>query len=443
MSKFMQKVDSIIYATWIIPVIPKNTVYQDHALVIHQGKIIAIAPKADIEKKYHAIDTHRLEKQVLIPGLINAHTHSPMSLMRGLADDLPLMEWLEKHIWPAEAQHVNSEFVAQGSELAIAEMLLSGTTTFNDMYFFPEYTAQVADRIGMRCVLGQIIIDFPSAWAKNSKEYFAKGKALHQHYQHHQLISTCLAPHAPYTVNDENLSLVKQQAEDLSVAIHIHCHETESEVSNSLSQYQLRPLERLNNLGLLSEKLIAVHMTKLNEQDQALVCDKKVNIVHCPESNMKLASGIAPINALLKQGVNVALGTDGAASNNDLDMIGEMKSASLLAKVSSEDATALPAQQALEMATINGAKALGLADKIGSLEVGKQADICSICFDNINTIPLYHPISQLVYSTAKSQVSNVWINGKQQMKNHELLHIDSEQLHQYAHTWQLKLQHLK
>lgn len=432
--------DTRIDARWIIPVIPRGEVYQDHSLIIHQDKIIDILPQNIAASRYQIEQHFQLGEQVLLPGFINAHTHTPMSLLRGLADDLPLMTWLQEHIWPAEAQFVSPEFVRDGSELAIAEMLLGGTTCFNDMYFFPEQTAMVADRIGMRCVLGQIIIDFPSAYAEDADDYLNKGLTLYERYQNNPLISTTLAPHAPYTVNNDNLNKALQSARKYHLPVHIHCHETSFEVSDAFKKDGVRPLKRLHDLGLVNEKLIAVHMTQLNQQDLDLIKQQHSHVVHCPESNMKLASGTTPISQLIAQGNNVALGTDGAASNNDLDMIAEMRSAALLAKVSSQDATAINAQTAIEMATINGAKALGLEKLIGSLEIGKQADIISIDMRPWHCQPIYNIISQIVYTCQSQQVSHVWCNGRLQLQERKLLHIDEQQLAAKVAQWKQKIQ---
>jgi 5-methylthioadenosine/S-adenosylhomocysteine deaminase len=431
---------TIIHAKWIIPIIPAQTIYNDHCLIFNAlGKITEIIPLSDAKKKYPSITIIERLQHILIPGLINAHTHSPMNLMRGLADDIPLMQWLEEHIWPTERKLVNEDYVADGSRLAMAEMLRSGTTTFNDMYFFPNITAKIADEVGIRSVLGQIIIDFPSVWAKDAEQYLQKGQDLHQHYLNHPLITTAIAPHAPYTVSDENLIKIKQQAEQLGTQIHIHLHETLDEVNQSLQQYKVRPIERLHKLGLIDPKLIAVHMAQLNNDDIDILLQQKPNLVHCPESNMKLASGISPVDSLLKQGLNIALGTDGAASNNDLNMLGEIRSATFLSKVSTMQATALSAEKVLQMATINGAKALGIDHQVGSLEVGKQADLCVLDMDNIECQPLYHPLSQLVYAAGRENVSDVWVNGKQLLDNRNLTTINIQKVKSDTQVWHNKI----
>ena len=435
----MQSIDTLIHAGWIIPVKPANVVFENHAIACHNGSIIDILPSEQADIQYQADNTHQLSKHVIIPGLINAHTHSAMSLFRGLADDLPLMEWLENHIWPAEGRWVNPEFVHDGTQLAVAEMIRSGTTCFNDMYFCPDVTARVVDSAGMRATVGLILIDFPTIWANDADEYIHKGIEVHDHYRSHPLIQTAFAPHAPYTVSDSPLERVVTLAEELDIPIHMHVHETAFEV-HTAEQDGKRPLQRLQELGVVSPRLLAVHMTQLNEADIEMMAMANSHVVHCPESNLKLASGYCPVQALATAGVNVALGTDGAASNNDLDMLGEMRTAALLAKTVANDASAIPAMQALEMATINGAKALGLDDNIGSLEMGKAADMVAIDMSDIATQPMYHPISQLVYAATRQQVTDVWVAGKQLLKDKALTTIDPDSVIAKAQQWAEKIQ---
>ncbi len=435
----MQTVDTLIHAEWIITVDPNNTVLAQHAIAIHDGRIIDILPSAEAREKYQSETTHNLENHALIPGLINAHTHAAMTLFRGLADDLHLMEWLQDHIWPAEGKWVSDEFVHDGTMHAAAEMLRSGTTCFNDMYFFPDITARVIDNVGMRAVVGLILIDFPTVWASDADEYISKGLEVHDHYRSNTRITTAFAPHAPYTVSDDPLQRIETLAEELDLPIHIHVHETEFEVKQAIDQTGLRPLSRLNDRGIVSPRLMAVHMTQLTDDEIELLATSNANVVHCPESNLKLASGYCPVQRLTAAGVNVALGTDGAASNNDLDMLGEMRSAALLAKTVAGDASAIPAQQALRMATINGAKALGLDELIGSLEVGKAADIVAIDMGTLETQPLYHVISQLVYSTSRNQVRHVWVAGQQLLKDNILTTIDDNEVLKKSRAWREKI----
>lgn len=432
------EIDALIHADWIIPVDVQDHILQQHSLAIDRGKIIAILPSNDAKMQFDAQTSVDLPNHALIPGLINTHTHAAMTLMRGLADDLPLMVWLNQHIWPAEQRWISNEFVRDGTQLALLEMLRSGTTCFNDMYFFPEVTALETAKVGMRTCVGLIIVEFPSAWADNSSVYFSKGLKVHDELFNHPLIRTAFAPHAPYSVSTESLQRIAILAEELNLQIHIHLHETQAEISQSLQDHNLRPLARLHKLGLLSPRLIAVHMTQLesNEIELLHVCGS--HVVHCPESNLKLASGISPIESLLSAGVNCALGTDGAASNNDLNLLGEMRTAALLAK-NATGASALPAVTALRMATINGAKALGLDSEIGSLEVGKSADVIAIDLSQPETQPVYNPVSQIVYACARSQINHVWVAGKQLLRNRVPLTMDAENILQRAQTWGKKI----
>ena len=433
------KIDTIIHATWIAPVEPVDTLYHHYSIAIHEGRIQDLLPKQDILEKYAADIEIELENQLLIPGLINTHTHSPMSLMRGLADDLPLMDWLNNHIWPAEQKHVSAEFVFDGSLLACAEMIRSGTTCFNDMYFFPEATARAVQQAGMRAKLGLILIDFPSAWAGDADEYLAKGIELHDQLRDNSLISTAFAPHAPYTVSDDPLKRIATYAEELDIPIHMHIHETADEVEQAVSETGKRPLQRLNELGLLSPRLLAVHMTQLNDDEINLIAETGAHVLHCPESNLKLASGFCPTYKLQQIGINLTLGTDGAASNNDLDMISEMHTAAILAKAVANNASALPAEDVLRMATINGAKALGLDSEIGSLEIGKSADIVAVDLGNIENQPVYCPVSQLIYSAGRENVTNVWVAGNHLLKDKELTTMDEKSILQKADYWREKI----
>lgn len=435
-----QTIDTLIHARWVIPVEPHDTVLEHHAIAMHEGRILDLLPSTEANEKYHAEVVHQLTEHALIPGLINAHTHAAMSLFRGLADDLPLMDWLQHHIWPAESQWVNSEFVADGTRLAIAEMLRGGTTCFNDMYFFPDETARVADNAGIRAVVGLIVIDFPTVWAADADEYLSKGIEVHDHFRHNSLITTAFAPHAPYTVSDEPLQRVLTFAEEMDIPIHMHLHETEHEVQEAEANSGQRPLARLEQLGLISPRFMAVHMTQLADEEIDHIATRGAHVVHCPESNMKLASGFCPVQQLLDAGVNVALGTDGAASNNDLDMFGEMRSAALLGKAVARDASALSAAQTLHMATLGGARALGLDDTIGSLEIGKAADITAVDLSSLETQPVYHPISQLVYAAGREQVSDVWVAGQHLLKDRALTTLDQQAIITKAQQWAEKIQ---
>jgi 5-methylthioadenosine/S-adenosylhomocysteine deaminase len=433
------KVDLVIQARWIIPVVPESVTYKNYALVINEGNIIDLLPAQNAKEKYQTKVLEQLDNHVLLPGLINSHTHASMSLMRGIADDLPLMDWLQNHIWPLEQKWVGEAFVRDGTDLAIAEMIRGGTTCFNDMYFFPEITADQAIKYGMRASIGLIVIDFPSAWAEHSEAYLKKGVALHKQLCHESLITTAFAPHAPYTVSDEPLIKIRALAKELDVPIHMHLHETLHEVEEQKNKTNQTPLQRLHQLDLLSPSFMAVHMTQLSDLEIDLVAETGPHIIHCPESNLKLASGFCPITQCLEKGINVALGTDGAASNNDLDMFGEMRTAALLAKGVSNDASAVPAMTALKMATVNAAKALGIEQKTGSLSLGKAADVIAIDFNQLETQPLFDPISQIVYAAGRHQVSDVWVEGKQLLKKRSLTTINCEDLKSRVTEWQERL----
>lgn len=429
------EIDTLIEAQWIIPVEPAEVVLNQHAIAIDKGIIKDILPVSEAKLRYRPQQTITLNDHALIPGLINLHTHAAMTLMRGFADDLPLMEWLNKHIWPVEHQHVDAQFVLDGTQLACAEMIRGGITCFNDMYFFPESCAEAAIGAGMRAAIGMIVIDFPTAYASDADDYLAKGLELRDKYHPHPLLSFCFAPHAPYTVSDKTFSSILTYAEQLNIPIHTHLHETQDEIRISLESSGMRPIERMQRLGLLSPSLIAVHMVHLTDHEIKLMQQFGCSIAHCPSSNMKLASGFAPVAALLDQGANVGLGTDGAASNNRLDMFEEMRQAALLAKATSGRADVLPAHQALRMATLNGANALGLGEITGSLTIGKSADIAAIDFSGLNLAPCYDPVSHLVYTASREQVSHVWVNGRMLLQNKELITLNQPELQYRTAFW--------
>lgn len=435
----MRTIDTLINARWIVPVEPAGPALEHHSLAVDQGDILELLPAGDATRRYRARETVDLPQHAVIPGLINAHTHSPMSLFRGLADDLPLMDWLNHHIWPAEAKWVGPEFVRDGSNLAMAEMLKSGTTCFSDMYFFADDTAHAALAAGMRAVIGLILVDFPSGYAASPDEYLHKGIQLHDALKHNRLVKTAFAPHAPYTVSDGPLERLRLYADELDIPIHMHVHETAHEVDGAVAQTGARPIARLDRLGLFGPRLIAVHMTQLLPAEIETAARLNVSVVHCPESNLKLASGFCPVAPLLKAGVNVALGTDGAASNNDLDMLGELRTAALLAKGASGEATALPAHQALAMATINGARALGIDEITGSLKAGKSADLAAIDLSGIASQPVYDPVSQIVYTATRDQVTDVWVAGKRLLANRKLITLDEAAIVAKAQEWRDKI----
>jgi 5-methylthioadenosine/S-adenosylhomocysteine deaminase len=432
-------IDTLINARWIIPVEPVGLVLENHSIAVHHGRIVAIVPTSRTESNFTAAETVDLTSHALIPGLINAHTHAAMSLLRGIADDLPLDEWLKDHIWPLEARWVGEAFVRDGTELAMAEMIRAGVSCFNDMYFFPDVAGKAAIDAGMRAVVGLIVVDFPTAWASSADEYLAKGLSVLDDLRHQNLVTTAFAPHAPYTVSDLPFSKVRTYAAELELPIHVHLHETAIEIEQSLSTHGMRPLKRLQQLDLLGPNLVSVHMTQLLEAEIDELAAAGSTVVHCPESNLKLASGFCPVVRLLKAGVNVALGTDGAASNNDLDVLGEMRTAAMLAKAVAGDASAVPAATALRMATLNGAIALGLADETGSLEAGKSADIAAIDLDTLETLPLYDPISDIVYAAGRQQVTDLWVAGRRLLQNRELTTLNTKAIRSKASTWRERL----
>lgn len=430
----MTTADTVLNARWVIPVEPAGTL-EYHSVAIRDGRIVAVLPTVQATAEFTARETIALDTHALIPGFVNAHTHAAMSLFRGLADDLPLMDWLQTHIWPAEAKHVTPAFIRDGARLAIAEMLLSGTTCFNDMYFFPEQTAEIAHEAGMRASLGMILLDFPTAYAATADEYIEKSLALHDTLRDNSLLRAVFAPHAPYTVSDAPLARVRVLANELDVPIHMHVHETAFEVADAQANTGKRPLARLDALDLLGPDLIAVHMTQLDESEIARAAQAGLHVAHCPESNLKLASGFCPVHALMRAGVNVCLGTDGAASNNDLDMFGEMRTAALIAKAVAGDAQALPAASALRMATLNGARALGRDREIGSITVGKAADLTAIDLGGIATQPVYDPVSQIVYSATRGDVTDVWVAGRRLLHARRLTSLDQAAILKSAAAW--------
>ncbi len=435
----MQEIDTLIEARWVVPVDGANQILADHAVAIRGGTIVDVAPVAVARRAYRPAETVVRDDHALIPGLVNAHTHAAMTLLRGFADDLPLNAWLRDHIWPAETRWMSEAFVRTGTELAVAEMIRSGTTCFNDMYFFPDVVARTAEQAGMRACVGLIMVDFPTAWARDAQEYLDKGLNLHDELRHSSLVTTAFAPHAPYTVSDEPLAKIRVLADELEIPVHIHLHETAHEIEESMARFGVRPLERLSGLGLLSPRLLAVHMTELLPAEITSLANTGISVAHCPESNLKLANGICPVTALLANGVNVALGTDGAASNNDLDLLSEMRTAALLAKGATRDPTTVSAYEALRLATWGGARALGLEEVTGSLVAGKTADVVALDLATVHTEPIYDPVSQIVYSASRDQVTDVWINGQRVLDDARLTTLDEAALIAQAREWRRRI----
>ncbi len=433
------EIDLLIRPQWIIPIEPAGVTLAGHALAVDHGCILALLPDADARRRFRPRQTLDLPGQVLLPGLVNLHTHAAMSLLRGFADDLPLMRWLTERIWPAEARHAGPDFVRAGTLLACAEMLRGGITTFNDMYFFPEAAADAARRIGMRAMLGIIAIEFPTSYAVDADDYLAKGLAVRDALGSDPLLGFCLAPHAPYTVADKTFEHISTLAAQLEIPIHVHLHETRHEIEESLKQHGVRPIERLRRLGLLGPQLIAVHAVHLDAGEIDLLAHEGCHVAHCPTSNLKLASGIAPMSEIQLRGLNFGLGTDGAASNNRLDLFHEMRHAALLAKGASQNAEVLNAHATLMAATLGGARALGLDERIGSLLPGKAADLCAVRLDEWLLQPCFDPASHLVYAAGREQVSHTWVEGKLVMKDGVPLQIDISELLDITGLWHTRL----
>lgn len=436
----MQSIDQLIQAKWLIPCENDNEILKNHCLAISKGQIIDILPAEDAQKKYEAREVKHYPSHAIMPGFINSHTHTAMNVFRGLADDLELMDWLQNYIWPAETKFVSDELVYDASLLAIAEMIKSGTTCFNDMYFFIDATARAANDAGVRAGIGMTIINVPTAWAKTTDEYFKRSLEFLETYRNHDFIKPTIAPHSTYTLSHSDLEKVKTFRDEYQLKTNIHLQEAPSEMAYAKEHLKKRPLNLLDEIGLLDKDLIAIHMTQVNDEDFELLKKRQPSIVHCPESNLKLVCGLSPVDAFLKAGINVALGTDGAASNNDLDMISEMRTAAFIGKLKADDPKALPAHQVLQMATLNGAKALGLSDITGSLKIGKSADFIAIHLGEVETQPVYHAISQIVYAGSRHLVTDVWVHGKQLMKNRELLTLDEKELLQKAQSWGKKIE---
>ncbi len=435
----MRSVDTVIDARWIVPVVPDGLVLTEHSLVVDGGEIVALTPSDKVAGTFDPAERIELSEHALIPGLVNGHTHAAMTLLRGFADDLPLVAWLNDHIWPTEGEWVDERFVWDGTTLAAAEMLSAGVTCFNDMYFFPQVAAQVAHEAGIRMVAGLICIDGENNYSTSAADCIEKGLALHTELAGSQLVTTAFAPHAPYSVSDEPLATIAALSRQLGIPVHTHVNEGSGESADSVGRYGLTQLRRLDGLGLVNDRLVAAHMVHLSGDDMDMVAKANSHVVHCPESNLKLGSGFCDVDGLLRAGINVGLGTDGPASNNDLDMLAELRMAALVAKGFSRDAAALPARQALYLATLGGAKALALDHKVGSLEVGKRADIAAICLDGLANRPIYDPISQIVYTATRQQVSDVWVDGVAKLSSGELIGFDEDAIHENAEQWAAKI----
>lgn len=430
--------DTLLLPRWLVPVEPAGVVLENYGLAIRGDSIALLAPR-ERALKYSYGQVVELPDSVLVPGLVNAHGHAAMSLFRGMADDLPLHSWLQDHIWPAEARWVGEDFVRDGTDLAIAEQLLAGVTCFSDMYFYPEVACQQVHHSGIRAQICMPVADAPMPGIRNVDEALRLGLALHDDFRLHPRIDLAFGPHAPYTLGDEGMAKLAGMINQIDIGVQMHLHETAREVEESLQRYGKRPLARVAGHGLLGPQFQAVHMTQVDAADLELLLANNCSLVHCPQSNLKLASGFCPVDRVWQAGINVALGTDGAASNNTLDLLTEMRVAALLAKAVSGNAAALNAHQALRMATLNGARALGLQDKTGSLEAGKLADLVSINLSALSAQPVYDPVSQLVYACHGGAVEHVWVGGKQLVHNRQLLRMDAEAIRARASQWRARI----
>ena len=434
-----RKIDYLISPKWVAPVIPRSRILEDYSVAVSHNTISMILPTHEALKIFPETPNIPLPEQLLTPGFINVHAHAAMSLLRGIADDRSMMDWLNNWIWPIEAKLVDPNFVRDGTQLAGIEMIMGGTTTVADNYFFPDESSRAFASLGMRAQIGLPILKFSNNWARDEKDHFAKCLTILDQRQDNPLQSLSISPHAPYSVSDEGFLSVAELADKKNLKVQLHLHETSQEIQDSLDQSGLRPFTRIENLGILNEKLQAIHLTQLNSDEIDKLAENKVHVGHCPESNMKLGSGVCPISDLLARNINVAIGTDSAASNNDLDMLQEVRTASFLSKAVTRDATQISAEDCLEMITLNGAKFLGLEQKIGSIEVGKLADLTSIDMSSIALKPVYNPVSQLVYNCTSANISNVWINGKQILKNRKLVSFKISELERKVEKWKEKI----
>jgi 5-methylthioadenosine/S-adenosylhomocysteine deaminase len=434
-------IELLIDARWVLPIAPVNDVREHASVAVSGGRILAVGPREPMHARFAAAEIVSLPNHVLLPGLVNAHGHAAMTLLRGLAEDAPVAEWLNDHVWPLEGRLVDEAFVRDGTRLAVAEMIRGGITCFSDMYFFPEVAAEVARLAGMRVQVAFPIIPFPNAWSGSVDEALHKGMALHDYYRDHPLVRVAFGPHAAYSVSRGDLERVLMYSEELDAAVHIHLHESAAEVAEARAAQGRSWIEMLAEIGLLGPRLQAVHVTRVDEREIALLAEARVQVVHCPHANLKLASGICPVTQLQRAGVDVALGTDGAAGNNALDLFAEARLAALLAKLSTDDARALPAARALEMATLGGARALGLDTEIGSLEPGKLADLTAVDLRAPRFAPVHDPIAALVHSNAGRAVSHVWVAGRALLANGTLTTLDEAAVIETASDWVARAAH--
>ncbi len=416
--------DTIIDAAWVLPIGPVNEPRSDYSVCIQHERICAIGPTSEIHASFTAPAHHVFGDGIVVPGLINAHTHAAMTLLRGASEDVPLESWLRNYIWPLEKQLVGPDFVTAGVELAIVEMLGHGITTFTDMYFFPEITARIARLANIRTVTAFPIFDTPTAWSRNVDECFELGFRLHDEYAQDPLVSVAFGPHAPYSVDHRTLERIHMYAQELGLNVHTHLHETAAEVAAARAAHGRSWLAVLADIGLVNPTLQAVHMTQLDDAEIELLAAHGAHVVHCPRSNLKLADGICPVNRLEASGVNIAIGTDGAASNNALSVLDDAGTATLLAKMQAQNPTAGNARAALLKATLGGARALGRDHELGTLEPGKLADIAVFSPVSISAQPVYDPFASLLHNGGAWRAHDVWVHGRESVRNGLPVHLD-------------------
>jgi len=435
----MESVDTLVTARWVVPVEPDGRVLEDHAVAILGGRIVAVLPAAEARARYSARELVERPSHVLMPGLVNTHTHAAMTLLRGRAENLQLGPWLRGGIWPLERRWTGPEYVRDGTELAIAEMLRAGITCFADMHLWPEVVAQTAAECHIRASIGLVVTEVATGWAGTADEYIDRGMTLRDQYRGDPLVSTHFAPHSPYSVTDATLARVRRLADELDLPVAVHLHETAWEIAESEKKFGRRPLARLAGLGLASPQLVAVHMAHVIPEDLDTLTECGASVVHCPESNLKLGAGICPLPGLLGRGVRVALGTDGAASNNDLDILGEARMAGLLASGVTGAPGSLVAADLLRMATLEGARVLGLGDVTGSLAPGKWADLCCIDLRSPRSWPVSDVAAAVIYSASSRQVTDTWVAGRRLLADGSLNYLDEAAALERADSWRRRM----
>lgn len=436
--------EQVIRAPWILPFADTGTAedtafIRDGAIAIARGVIIEVGDGQAVADRHPQAQQLTLPDHVVMPGLVNAHGHAAMTLLRGSSEDAPLQAWLTEHIWPLEAKWVDETFCRDGIRIAMAEMIRAGITCFADMYYFPEIGAEEVKRAGLRAQLAFPVIEFPNAWSRDSEEGFHKGLALYDQYRNDPFVDIAFGPHAVYSVTEPDLDRILMYSEELDANIHIHLHENAAELAENESRYGTSGIRHLHERGLLGPRLQAVHVTQITPEEIELFAESNVQVVHCPTSNAKLASGTSPVTDMRAAGINVCLGTDGAASNNVLDLLAEARLASLLAKLKQADAAALPAPDALSMATLGGAVALGRGRQTGSLEAGKVADLIALDMHAIRHQPLYDPIAQVLHTSSGNSVSHVWVNGECLLDEGVLTRMDEQEILHTARSWQQRI----